>query len=494
MPVKRIGYVLILLGAVALLVSLGMGFLGFGYKKLGASQLLGAQVGIVLCLTGIFLILLYPNHNINIYHGIQWAVEQLLNLPVIVWVLVGFLIVYCSFFLLPVFWNPERSMWYFDRFLPNRSPIGLDIRVVLQYIQDWLISGESPYSDSFIAYPPLSMILFAPLLLMGYPGYYYLVTTLSLLLYLGSTTMVFAWTRGQQSSMLAFLMLGLCLFSYGFQFELERGQSNLIAFSLCLIAIYLYHSHHRFRYLAYLLFTLGVQIKIYPAILIVMFIKDWRDWKGNIKRLAGIALLNLALLFILGFRIFGDFLRAVGGQQALPNSWNGNHSLKGFVDNLVTDGFRLFPPETLTAFQQNQGLIQALLLGIIALCFLSVLVFSYLQNQSMPNPNLLLVCTICALVIPSVSNDYKLPILTVPMALVFCTLSLPEQTLRKIASILLVLVMSMAYWSIQFPFTVKPYFLTRNFPALFILLLAVTAINFVAYPKPAVQPVDEMGV
>lgn len=492
MSTKKAGWVLAILGAALFVASLLVGYVGTGDRKIGASQL-GVEVGTVLCMAGIFMTLLFPNQQLNIRQGLQWAVEKLLSLSVIVWVMVGFLIVYCAFFLFPVFFNPERSMWYFGKFLPSKTPIGLDIRAVMQYIQDWLVSGQSPYADGFIAYPPLSMVLFAPLLLIGYPGDYYLVTTLSSLLYLVSTTMVFAWARDRQGSMLALLLVGLCLFSYGFQFELERGQSNLIAFSLCLIAVYIYHSHNRFRYIAYLLFTIGVQLKIYPAILIVMFIKDWRDWKGNIKRFAGIGLLNLALLFVLGFGIFGDFLRAVGGQQAYANAWNGNHSLKGFVDQLANDGFRLFPPETIAAFQHNYGLIQGLLLAIIALCFFSVLFFCYWQNRSEPNPNLLLVGTICALVIPSISNDYKLPILTVPMALVFCTLSLPDQKLRKIASILLVLVMSVAYWSVQFPFIVKPYFLTRNFLVLFILLLAVTVLNFVVSPKPALQPVEDFN-
>ena len=71
------------------------------------------------------------------------------------------------------------------------------------------------------------------------------------------------------------------------------------------------------------------------------------------------------------------------------------------------------------------------------------------------------------------------------MAMVWCNTSMPEGDPRKkILTVLLIIITSVAYWSIQYPFVVKPYFLTRNFPALFVLMLAVTALSFAAPPKP----------
>lgn len=489
MSTRKIGYFLAISGVVIFLVSLAAGYLGMGDQRMGSSQLLGMEIGIVALLIGSSLIFLYPDRQIDLWSSARAGVSWLLNLPVSVWVITGFLIVYIVFFLSPVFLNSERSMWYFNGYLPDRRPIGLDIRAVIDYIQTWLLSNQSPYADGFIAYPPLALVLFSPMLLIGYPAYYYFITFASLLFHVASTLLLPLFSnRGRNNSLLLFLF-ALSLFSYGFQFELERGQSNTIAFSLSLIALYLYHSNANYHLPAYFLFTLGVQMKIYPIILIVMFIKNWRDWKGNLKRIAGILMLNFALLFILGFQMFADFLNAVRGQQLYEGSWNGNHSLKGFVHHLALDGFRLFEPGTLTIFKQYQGLIEILFLVIIGICLLSVLVSSYSQNESGPNPNLLLICTICAMIIPSISNDYKLPILTAPMAIALSSLSLPDRGPRKIFSILLVVIISIAYWSTQYPFTIKPYFLTRNFPALFIILIAVTALSFVAPHKsePALQ-------
>jgi hypothetical protein len=389
------------------------------------------------------------------------------------------LIIFVFFFLFPVFFNPERSMWYFHRFLPDRRPIGLDVRAVMDYVHNWLVSGESPYADRFIAYPPLALILFAPMQLIGYPAFYFVIVSLTVSIYSLAALVVAAALPRERNYFLLPVLFILSLFSYGFQFELERGQFNIIAFSLCLIAIFLYHCSDKYYLPAYLLFTLGVQLKIYPIILILMFIKDWRDGKANIKRLVGIGLLNFFLLFISGIGMFTDFLGAVRSQQLFEGSWNGNHSLKGFVYQLSQDGFGLFEPGVQAVLSQWRGTLELFLLSVIAVCLLVLMVHSYFWSDVGFNPFLFLACTICALVIPSISNDYKLPILTIPMATVWCTITLPDHTSKRFISILLILISSVAYWSIQYPFVVKPTYLSRNFPALFILLLAVFALRFV---------------
>jgi membrane protein YdbS with pleckstrin-like domain len=49
---------------------------------------------------------------------------------------------------------------------------------------------------------------------------------------------------------------------------------------------------------------------------------------------------------------------------------------------------------------------------------------------------------------------------------------------RKFMSILLVLTISLAYASLLYPFKYKPYFLNNSFPALFLILVAVTLYYF----------------
>lgn len=491
MSTRKIGFILTILGLLAILVPLLMDFAGAGDRGLGASQILGMEIGVVLLLIGLSLSFLYEDRNLDLRRILRIVPDRLFNLPVSAWVLAGFLIVFVLLFLFPVFFNSERSMWYFRNFLPDRRPIGLDVRAVMDYVGDWLVSGESPYADRFIAYPPLALALFAPMLLVEYPTFYFAIVFLTVSIYSLAALVIATALPQKRNSFLLPVLFILSLFSYGFQFELERGQFNLIAFSLCLIGVFLFHLRESYRLPAYLLFTLGVQLKIYPVILIVMFIKDWRDWKANLKRLAGIALLNFSLLFVAGYGMFTGFLDAVGSQQLYQSSWNGNHSLKGFVYQLSHDGFGWFESGELAILSQWQGAIELFLLSVLAGCLLSLMAYSYLRGHPGFNPYLLVVCTICALVIPSISNDYKLPILTLPMAALWSTIILPEQPFRRFVGILLILVSSVAYWSVQYPFIVKPDYLSRNFLTLFILLLAVTALRVVTFTRePSVSTAE----
>lgn len=484
MSTKKLGYILAVFGALAIFLSFITGYIGLGDSRIGSSQLLGIEIGVLLFLGALFLRFSYPDHHIYVWRGIRNGMQWLLNLAPTAWVVVGFLIIYLLFFLFPVFFNSEHIIWYFGKFLPNSIPIGWDIRATLDYINNWLVFNVSPFHDGAIAYPPLLMVLFAPFLLFGYPNYFYLLTIANVLFYIGSTLLLpLSYNRWQNASLI-FFVFALGLFSYGFQFELERGQWNILAFALSLIGIYLYHKNEDFRFPAYFLFTLGVQLKIYPVLLIVMFIKDWRDWRGNMKRIAGLALLNFALLFVLGIRLFGDFLHSLRGFQSTSTSSNANLSLKGFVNHLAFDGFGVLRSDTLAIVQRYQGWIELSLLVILILCFLAPIVLAHFQRTTGFDPYLLVICTICSMVIPSISNDYKLPILTAPMILLWSDMKIPNLWWKKGLAAFLIVVSSMAYWLTQYPFEVKPYFLTRNFPALLAMIVAVTILRFLVPSQP----------
>ncbi len=122
------------------------------------------------------------------------------------------------------------------------------------------------------------------------------------------------------------------LLSYGFQFELERGQFNVIAASLAYLAVWIYHSGRGSELWAYVLFSLSVQMKLYPLVFIVMFIRDWRDWKSNLSRLSLLALANFGLFFVLGWRVFLDFVSAVRLVSVRMDAISiSNHSIHSFI-------------------------------------------------------------------------------------------------------------------------------------------------------------------
>jgi len=477
MSTRKIGVALAIIGVLGALLSVLVDYIGIGDKGIQAAQILGILVGLMLAGIGLTVAFQVPEKHIDIGSSLRAGFERLLNLPVSVWFLIGFLLVYILFFVSPVFLNTDRTMVYFNRFLPNKNPIGFDMNFTLDYVRAWVTTGQSPYPESH--YPPLTYILLSPLTLFNYPGTFIVTTFLTVLSYIVLTLLIPTWFNFKKDFSLIVLLSVTGLFSYGFQFELERGQYYSIAFLLCLLAIYLFHRHHEFRYLAYVLFSFSIHLKIVPIFFLPMFINDWRDWKGNIKRMAGLGLFNVALLFVLGYRNLLNFVNALLFRVETPTFlWNGNHALGNFVFNFTQNGYGLLSERVLLFLQQNAKLFEWILLLIIALCVLSIVFQMYRNERVGFNPYLLLACTICALIIP-VSVDYTLPMVVAPMA-IFLTgiLWLSGSLWNKIISILLVLILSISYATLLYPFKYKPYFLNNSFPALFLILITATIYYF----------------
>jgi hypothetical protein len=489
---RKIGYVLAAIGLTGALASILVDVLGFGDGGIQAAQILGILTGFMIAMFGLSLVLSVTEKHLDVRSSLRAGSERLLNLPASVWFLTGFLIVYFLFFLSPVFLNADRRIVYFNRFLPDRYPIGFDISYTLEHVKSWVTTGQSPYPQSI--YPPLAYVLLSPLTLFDYPFSYTLSTCLTLFCYLVLTLLIpMLFNSTKDFSLVAFLSIS-GLFSYGFLFELERGQYYSIAFLLCMLAIYIFHRHYGWRFLAYVLFTFSVHLKIAPIFLMPMFIKDWRDWRGNLKRMAGLVLLNFALLFVLGYKNFMSFVEALSAQINTPAFlWNGNHSLSNFVFNFVKDGYGLFSEKTVLFLQQNADWLERSLLVIIAICLSSIIFYMARKGKSGFNPYLLLACTVCALVIP-ISVDYTLPVLAAPMAIFLGSIPrLKGSAGNKILSILFVLIASISYASLLYPFKYKPYFLNNSFPALFLVLVVVT-IHYFIQGKETTDSIDNRQV
>lgn len=478
---KKIAYIVLAAGILLALLSLMADVIGLGKGGIQAAQLLGLQIGILLLLVGWGLMLTAQGE----YRMLTWGQicafgESLLDSPVTVWFLVSFLGVFFAFFVSPVFLNSKLQMAYLNRYLPHTGMIGADLRVFVEYINDWLRSGRSPYTSGYIAYPPFSFFLFSPLVLVGYPHNYRLITVVTLASYFLVAFIVPRLLSGDKSNSLQLFIFIIGLFSYGLQFELERGQSNVIAFAFCLLGIYIFHFHQRFRLFAYLLFSVSVQLKLYPAIFLLLLVDDWRVWEKNLKRFIGLALFNFSLLFVMGFAVFKDFMRALWYQQFNLSQWNGNHSIRAFAVNLTSHGFGLFSPEVVTSLGRYTRLLETVLMGIVVVCIALLIFEAYRRKEQGLNFHLLFACTIGALVIPSVSNDYKLSLLPASVALLFSGFSIAGNVWKKLSTILLILLFSAAFWSALYPFKVKPEFLSSSFPLLLIMLLLGTILYFVS--------------
>lgn len=369
----------------------------------------------------------------------------------------------------------------FPKYVPAGSSIGGDLRLMLSYSQSWFIADQSPYIGNNL-YPPLATILFSPLLLVKFSWAYRLITVTNVLCYLIITLIlpiqIFKEKHATSILMLVFIT---GLFSYGFQFELERGQFNIIAMTFCLLGIWIYHCRPKYRYFAYVLFIFSIQLKIYPLIFIFMFINDWRDWKNNLKRFFALIVVNFALFFVLGINVFVDFIDAIKAQTINPYIWIGNHSLLSFATWALT----IASQHGLDWLNKYAVILQLALLAIILACLFFIIVKAYRKNGTGINSYLLIACTLGALLLPSVSHDYTLAILAAPIAILFCDLSFTSKmTLhlrQRLLSSGLTFILAFAYSVTLYSYDNKPILLQNNFPPLLIMLLAIVCLSVISF-------------
>jgi hypothetical protein len=399
------------------------------------------------------------------------------------WVLLGFLACFLAFFIIPVFLNEGQLMIFFE-YLPHMQPIGIDLKQVLTYSQTWAQSHQSPYIGSNL-YPPLVSVLFVPLLQLPYTSVYASIMLFSLACFIGLTLWLPLRESGSgRLSPLLMLVFIAGLFSYGLHFELERGQFNLIAMAFCMGSVWTFHRHPRLRWLSYLLFSLAVQLKLYPAIFVFLLVQDWDDWRANLRRFLGLGAFNLALFFILGYRIFVDFVAALWKQIHNPNIWMGNHSIRSFVQMFfVSDE----GPQWLKGswLQSNIIALEIVLIVIVVMLMVLVVLGASQRKWRGLDPYAFLALTLGALLIPSVSHDYTLSILVPPVALFLHAPPFVQRLTvrRRYVFLLLALLFSLTYFSTLFSYTIKPLLLQNNLPALLVMLILTTAFSWMDEKK-----------
>ena len=405
--------------------------------------------------------------------------NRLLNLPFMAWILLGFLVTFFLFFIRPVFLDPSLTM-QFNPYILALTPIGNDYRAIVSYSYEWFHSGIVPPT----LYPPLTLIFFAPFSFISYETGYQILVGIILICYLFTTLILPRWLNPHKdTSAFAMLLFVSGLVSYGFQFELERGQWNLIAFAFSLAAIYIFHKQTKYRWLAYFLFSLSVQLKLFPAIFIFSLIDNFSDWKNSLKRIIGLGVINIIALFLFGINPVLDTIKSF-------NEFSYN---RVFIFNLSLSSFtsffflkRILPQKRIVLWLiANKWLPELALFTLFALCFLIILVQAYKKNTTGFNPYIFLACFIGACIIPSISFDYKLSMLPASVAIAAPEILLSEEDKKRPLIIGLTLVFSLAYSSMLYSYTNKPEILQDNFPALLLILIICTIFSCMKSSKQA---------
>jgi hypothetical protein len=475
---KRLGYAFLTVGVLFVSMSFIVDVVGLGKKGIQSAQIGGILAGIFLGLIGWGLRSL-PDSDKPFRQIFLEKLDAFLNLPVIVWVLIGFLIIFLFYFVRPMFFDNSQKFSYFVNYLPVMDPIGNDLNYNTQAITLWL-QGKSPYELEFHFYPPLYHVVFAPILLFGAQGKFFLMTALTLLSF--GLLFVLLWQKNSISHGVFVFFFLTGLFSYGMQFELERGQFNVLALLLVITGIWLYHNFPSFRLLAYMLWITATHIKLYPAVFLLMFFSGWKKWKENSITLLQLGILNIAAFLVLGFKVFQQFVNAVLTESknhlwVLPDKQPITHSINAFIDKLAKNNDNELPPKLAAWVSSSGSWLSFILLAIIVLCSVIIL-WRTLQNR----PNLLHADTLMLLILlgfllPSVSIDYKLVLLAPGLAVVLANRTSPELRWQKIIFIGLIILMCTAYSLTLVPYHYRAGLLITAFPMLFTILLCLTGLN-----------------
>lgn len=408
--------------------------------------------------------------------------RQAQSVPFVFWILAAFLLAYMLFFVQPVFLRSNVM----QQFQPVAAAehLGIDLKMRLSW-SAYSLDPSLPIPDGDgTVFPPLANLLFAPLQGLGFATAYSLLTVMTVMLFVASSLFVplLLGTRKRLAPVaVIFCITGLV--SYGLQFELERGQWNVVAVFLALLSVWVFHRFPRQRLLAYALFVLSVQLKVYPVVFIVLLVSEWRAWRENLGRLAALVGANIVLLFVQGLRSFRIWIAGLSDWSANPWIWEGNPSIESAVSLIAQYADKQGWGGVSTA----AGGIQTALTLVVVACLAAILVHALRRPVSGPNPYYLLAAAIGCLLIPSGGYDYRLSMLVGPITL----LLLAEETidgirvdegglLRRLAITLL----SFAYASTLFPPDLKPYYLANNFPALFAMVMLVTILALTS-PPPA---------
>ena len=400
--------------------------------------------------------------------------NAVLTQPVIVFVLAGYIAVYGSLFLATVFLNSDRVM-HFPHYIPTYDPIGGDWRNNRAYAEAWVTKGKTT-DPANTPYPPLGYLLPYPLLVFDVQTSFEVVTATSVMAFVCVVFIIpLLLGAGRQNRWeIATFCVVTGLSSYGLQFELERGQFNVVAMALCMLGIYIVHHKPRYCIWGYLLFSASIQLKLYPCLFVGLFVTDWSKWARNLRGLGALVAFNVALLFALGLERFLEMLNVLRTTSS-NKIWVGNHSTHSF-SNLFTES-RLEQESAWAWLMQDAWSMEVAVLAIVLTSALVILLASMSRKQAGVDGALLLACTVLALVLPAASHDYTLALLAGPMAIYLGQVGIDADPQRQAVTNLLVFVLSLAYSSTLFSYVYKPEWLGNNLPMLVIILVVVAVMT-----------------
>lgn len=383
----------------------------------------------------------------------------------------------------------EARVWGQEPLIPIHIPVGVDFRDGLYRPAEVLIKGGVPYEDVTLWYPPLTMVVSLPFQLLDVDRAYLaqiwvlvIMNIAALLLTLGISKEVFCEPGERESasgSVLAFPLFCILAFwlvtSYGFLFSLERGNFDIYPLLAALAGLWLLVKRPNRVWLQVICFSIAAHLKVYPAVLLVLII-----WKHGWKSLLPLGVVNVGLLLCLGPANAKFFLWMLAFIVRTPTPWlwEGNHSAVSFA-------------HMVNGYLGSRGLAEVpVLLFYLLPVGLWAFACLYLVRRGFSNQGavwLFLMSVPVMNVVPSTSHDYKLVLLTAPVAILLFYLSWKYALSGRWIHVLQIAFVIVLATLLALSYTRLPPWLWNKYP--FILALQV-AILWVFATRPWTELAD----
>jgi hypothetical protein len=292
--------------------------------------------------------------------------------------------------------------------IPLERPFGIDFRT-------GLYDPAVAFSTAKSAWPPLNLIVGWPFTLVSQDAGYYIQVVLLVVLALAAVVLsvnlgrrAIAASGGEGRTMIMVSALWL-LTSYGFLFELERGNVDLYALLFSLLAVWSLLRLPRSVWVPAVLLALAVNLKLYPAILLILIF-----WRHRWRAVLPVVVSNAALMLIAGPGNAWTFIENNLRMQSDPSLWLGNHSAESFAFCLHQT-FPWVPTSMKYVF-----------LAVPVALWLATAVVLIRRGWSQRGAVLLAASSVPLMnVVPAVSHDYKLVLLVFPLAVLGALLAQP---------------------------------------------------------------------
>ena len=322
------------------------------------------------------------------------------------------------FFVIANFIDYSEQLWIHKRFIPAYHPFGLDYKYIYDATQSIFQTGSFHYTD--FVYPPFVLFLNIPTALFSYKIAYTLQMLLLFCANIAVVTMmaglsfdVFSRPKEKTielfyenystlkcSIILSILIVQIC--GYGFLFSLERGNCDIYPVFFSLLAIRLLLNKPNTVFLQILFLSFAIHLKIYPLILLPLFIYVHRK-----KSILPIIAVNAILLLLLGPAELINYIRYM--TMFISTTlylWVGNHSAYAFA--------HLYPELLPLSMEKSYIVYAAIPVGI---WLATTLVIFRNGSKGYFFLSYLTASIFVMDLLPATSHDYKLVILAVPVVL-----------------------------------------------------------------------------